>query len=230
MLVFATNFKTPYFYNLYLSKNNSLITFFNINTVVLQKGNNDFLESLNMTDLGVINDNLKITSLNSNNKNLFPLVIDLGFWFFNQSFGYKIKNYFLYLTKSLNFFSLVSRSCLLYNYLSKFGIGYRISCTLVGVGYKVLELNENFLILKLGRSYQVKYLIPKLINLKVFGKRKTKIRFFSSDVVKLMTSVYLFRLLRWPDVYKGKGIKLTKQKTIIKFREKFGSIHYKNKK
>lgn len=200
MLIFATNFKTPYFYNLYLSKNNSLITFFRPDPVSFTENiNNSFLQSLKKyvdnTDCVTSSSPTTDFFVNTNNQNQF-LTIDLGFWFFNHSFGYKIKNCFLYLTRSINFFNLISKNCLLFNYLSKLGVGYRVSCTLVGVGYKALELDQNFLVLKLGRSYHVKYLIPELINLKVFGKRKTKIRFFSPDVTKLMTSVYLFRLLR----------------------------------
>lgn len=223
MTLFATNFYLPYFNNLYLLKNNSLITFFNGNSQSFIK-NPSFKEELNQA-----------LTLNSNNERpdlatLRDIPIDLGRWFFRESFIYKIKNRFLYLTNSVNFYSLISKKCLLLVYLSKLGCGFKVSCTLVGVGYRVTNLKNNILTLKLGRSYKVKYFIPSLVMAKVFGKRKTKIRFFSSDLIKLMTSVYLFRSLKWPDSYKGKGIKITKQKSAVKFREKFGSIHYKGKK
>jgi ribosomal protein L6P/L9E len=126
-------------------------------------------------------------------------------------------------------FSGVKQSLFL-RYFSKLGAKFRVSCSLFGVGYRITKNRGGAIALKLGRSYRVNYKIPKNISVRTFGKRKSKLRFYSSDLMRLIAAVYLFRLLRWPDNYKGKGIKLTKQRVQIKFREKFGSIHYKNKK
>lgn len=136
----------------------------------------------------------------------------------------------LYISKVNTFFSLISKKCLFLKKMSVIGKGYKVKCSLVGVGYRVTSLKNNKLKLKIGRSYRVSYVLPKTVSVKVFGKRQNKLKFFSCDLQKLMVNIYLFRSLKWPDSYKGKGIKLSKQKVKIKFREKFGSIHYKSKK
>lgn len=222
MKLFLTKFNLPTHENIYLFRNNSLKSKFILKSDNIKKILNNF--------------NLSFDSIKEQKKNLnYNCLLNFGSWFFRQSFcftstGIQSNNTFLYISKSENIFSLISRRLLFFSFVSLLGRGFKISCKLIGVGYRVTSLKNNNIILKLGRSYRVKYQIPSYVSSKVFGKRKSKIRFFSNSLSKLMDFVFLFRALRWPDSYKAKGIKFAKQKLKVKFREKFGSIHYKAKK
>jgi len=80
--------------------------------------------------------------------------------------------------------------------MSLLGRAFKISCKFLGVGYRVTSIKNNIIVIKLGRSYRVKYNIPKNIQVRIFGKRRNKLRFYSRNLSKLMTFVFLFRKLR----------------------------------
>lgn len=167
------------------------------------------------------------------NKSTDNFLFNLGSWFFNNSFIFHLEqNKFFYITKFQKDIRkhLVSKRVLFFSFFRCLGNSFKLSCSIFGVGYRVKSLKKNLIRLKIGRSYLVNCGLPLGLKALVFGKRKNKIKFFSQNLTKLMIFIFLFRNIRWPDSYKGKGIKFNKQKIKIKFREKFGSIHYKNKK
>ena len=84
-----------------------------------------------------------------------------------------------------------------------YGFFSQLECK--GLGYKA-KIRNNLLILNLGFSHKVHFIIPKNIN--AFCSKSNNIVFFSNDKQKLYEFIYRVRSHKKPDSYKGKGLRL----------------------
>ena len=85
---------------------------------------------------------------------------------------------------------------------SKFCFAFFI---LNGLGYKIFFLKKKYLVLDLGFSHFISFLIPKYF---FFKKKKNRLLIFSSDFFLLGLISYFFSTIRKLDVYKFKGFVL----------------------
>lgn len=90
--------------------------------------------------------------------------------------------------------------------------GFKIIVCLQGVGYKA-TIEDNFLILKLGFSHNIKIKIPSNINIII--SKNTYLTFYGVDWELLTQYVHSIKKYRLPEPYKGKGI-LLKNETFIR--------------
>lgn len=116
---------------------------------------------------------------------------------------------------SINSFVLESS----FKYLNNFSNFYRNLIfkargflILKGLGLKV-QIIHDFLELKLGYSHKCFVKIERDINVKI---RKNLIFFQSSDKEQLGNFLYKIKILKKPDVYKGKGIWYKNEKISLK--------------
>ncbi len=86
--------------------------------------------------------------------------------------------------------------------------GFSKDLEIIGVGYKAEVKNRN-LILNLGFSHQVNFIIPEGINIAVDKNTLLKISGYDKELVGLVAS--RIRGLRKPEPYKGKGIKYSNE-------------------
>jgi large subunit ribosomal protein L6 len=82
--------------------------------------------------------------------------------------------------------------------------GFSKDLEIIGVGYRAEVKNKN-LVLNLGFSHQVNFIIPEGIKIAVEKNTLLKITGFDKELVGLVASQ--IRELRKPEPYKGKGIK-----------------------
>ncbi len=82
--------------------------------------------------------------------------------------------------------------------------GFFKELEIIGVGYRA-EVKNNNLVLNLGFSHQVNYVIPEGIKITVEKNTLLKISGFDKELVGLTASQ--IRELKKPEPYKGKGIK-----------------------
>lgn len=82
--------------------------------------------------------------------------------------------------------------------------GFKVILEINGVGYKA-AVNGDILTLALGYSHDIKFLIPKGIEIKC--PKPTIIEIFGSEKQRVGQIAALIRKLRLPEPYKGKGIK-----------------------
>ena len=82
--------------------------------------------------------------------------------------------------------------------------GYRKSLLINGVGYRA-EVNGNIVLLTLGYSTQIEYVIPEGISIAADGPAKLIVS--GIDKAKVGKVAAEIRSLRGPEPYKGKGIK-----------------------
>lgn len=87
---------------------------------------------------------------------------------------------------------------------------------LVGVGYRVLnvENNNTLLLFKLGFSHSIYFKVPK--NLKITSLKFTKLFICGNSYNFLTQTVALIRMLKKPEPYKGKGILYETEKIVLK--------------
>jgi len=91
--------------------------------------------------------------------------------------------------------------------------GFRNELKIMGVGYRFLT-HLNLVVLKLGYSHLVIYLVPYALN--IYKKGKTSLIIFGSKH-NLLSEIGMFiRLFRIPNVYTGKGIRFKKEILILK--------------
>ena len=92
-----------------------------------------------------------------------------------------------------------------------FGVsqGFKKQLNLVGVGYRA-ALNQKELVLNLGHSHPIKYLLPEGISASVDSN--TKITLESSDKQLLGQVSAEIQKFRPPEPYKGKGVLFEGQK------------------
>ena len=86
-----------------------------------------------------------------------------------------------------------------------------------GVGYKA-AVNDNILTMFLGFSHDIKYMIPKGIEIKC--PKPTQIDIFGHDKQLVGEVAALIRGLRKPEPYKGKGIKYSDEVIVRKVGKK----------
>ncbi len=101
-----------------------------------------------------------------------------------------------------------------YKSLFKSQLGHYSILHVKGIGFKVFYFSRvHSLYFLLGYNHIVKYKLPKEVFVKV---RKQFLLFFSHHAQSLGTSIYQIQHLRYPDPYRGKGIRFRFQ--IIKFK------------
>ncbi|MFZ8864924.1 MAG: 50S ribosomal protein L6 [Rickettsiales bacterium] len=102
---------------------------------------------------------------------------------------------------------------LINNMVSGVTEGYSKTLNIEGVGYKA-SVNNNYLTLNLGYSHEIKYEIPKSVEIKC--PKPTIIELSSFDKEELGQSAAIIRSLRGPEPYKGKGIRYSDEYIIRK--------------
>ncbi|MFP4071015.1 MAG: 50S ribosomal protein L6 [Desulfovibrionales bacterium] len=95
------------------------------------------------------------------------------------------------------------RRTLLSNAVTGVSKGFEKGLEVIGVGYKV-NLEGSKVVLSVGYSHPVEYLLPKEVSARVEG---TKIFLSSMDKQILGEVAAQIRRVRKPEPYKGKGIK-----------------------
>lgn len=93
--------------------------------------------------------------------------------------------------------------------------GYRRKLRLVGVGYRASISNKN-LILKLGYSHEVVYVIPDDVQIQCSKNKGTLIVLKGKELHRVCQVASEIRSLRVPDSYKGKGIHYDKEELKLK--------------
>jgi large subunit ribosomal protein L6 len=102
---------------------------------------------------------------------------------------------------------------LLKNHINGLSKGYTKTLELIGVGFRS-HIDNNHLILKLGYSHKVSYLIPYDVVIKC--TKQNKIIIFGINKQKVNEIVSKIQLLKKVDPYKGKGILLENIKLRLK--------------
>ena len=95
--------------------------------------------------------------------------------------------------------------------------GFIKKLNLVGIGMKVeqkKENNQNILLFKLGKSHDVKYIVPKEVDIIVDSSTSLTINSFSKYLVGQIASD--IRSFHRPDPYKGKGIRYADEEVYLK--------------
>ncbi|MEQ8348321.1 MAG: 50S ribosomal protein L6 [Sneathiellaceae bacterium] len=91
--------------------------------------------------------------------------------------------------------------------------GFTINLELVGVGYRA-AVQGNELVLQLGYSHEVKYEIPKEIQISV--DKQTAISISGADRQQVGQIAAEIRAWRRPEPYKGKGVKYAGEQILRK--------------
>jgi large subunit ribosomal protein L6 len=89
-------------------------------------------------------------------------------------------------------------------------LGYTVKLKMVGIGYKIeIKQIENQLLLelKLGFSHTIKIKLPKTFKCKRFHEKSNLFIFSFESSQYLKNVVSLIRNLRFPEPYKGKGLR-----------------------
>lgn len=98
---------------------------------------------------------------------------------------------------------------LLHNMVVGVTQGYTTALMITGVGYKAELKGTNILLLSLGYSNQIEYMIPEGIKMTLEGP--TKIIVTGIDKQKVGQVCAEIRSLREPEPYKGKGVRYEKE-------------------
>lgn len=94
--------------------------------------------------------------------------------------------------------------------------GYYVELTVVGRGYRFINLVDTLLV-KLGYTHYLKYNAPK--GIKIFGSR-TNLLIFGLDLEQVNSVAALIRNFMEPESYKGKGIRYAGEEVILKVGKK----------
>jgi large subunit ribosomal protein L6 len=100
---------------------------------------------------------------------------------------------------------------------------FNLTLTLQGVGYRAI-VEKNSLILNLGYSHSIKLIIPNDVTIEVF--KNTTLKLSSCNKQKLGEIGAKIKSFRFPEPYKGKGIRYENE--IIK--QKIGKTAKSTKK
>jgi large subunit ribosomal protein L6 len=119
----------------------------------------------------------------------------------NLAIKEKRKNYF-------SFFRLFQKQLL------GISLNFVIKLNLIGIGFRIESIENQIIKLKLGFSHQVFVIVPPYIN--VCAPKKTILILSSINEHFLKQFYSKLRLLKIPDIYKGKGILYKGQKLILK--------------
>lgn len=109
----------------------------------------------------------------------------------NKIFLKSLTSYRIFLKNIINIFNGISN-------------GYYIEINFIGLGYRFLKL-KNFLLLKLGYSHYIKYIIPS--NIIIVGYKRRLI-IYGINIYEINSFVKKLKLFKKPDIYKGKGIQI----------------------
>lgn len=96
-------------------------------------------------------------------------------------------------------------------------IGFEKKLQLVGVGYKV-NINNNKIILFVGFSHTINYLLPENITAECPSQNEIIIKGIDKQIVKQIAAI--IRSYKRPDPYKGKGIRYENEFIRIKESKK----------
>jgi large subunit ribosomal protein L6 len=91
--------------------------------------------------------------------------------------------------------------------------GFLIVLECVGIGYKV-QLEQNCLELKLGFSHSMEFMLPQ--DVQVFLPKQNVICFFGIDKKRLHQVASEVQSLKYPDAYKGKGLRFKNAVHLLK--------------
>mgnify|MGYP000471698554 CR=1 FL=1 len=94
-------------------------------------------------------------------------------------------------------------------------LGYLVILELNGVGFR-LKLEGNTLKFYLGFSHIKEYKIPNNIFVKIGNKKETELHLFGYDKQYLCQIAAQIKLLKKPDMYKGKGIFFFNETLVLK--------------
>jgi large subunit ribosomal protein L6 len=131
----------------------------------------------------------------------------------NKHIDLVIKDSFLELS-STNGVLWGTENAIITNKIKGISQGFIKTLKLVGIGYRVV-IKDNTLVFKLGFSHIINYKIPE--GIQVSSKKPDTLTFFSIQNDFLSTIINQIRLLKKPDLYKGKGIRF--QNEIIRLKE-----------
>jgi len=93
---------------------------------------------------------------------------------------------------------------------------------LVGLRFRVDKIFRKSLVLKVNFSHKVKWYCESIF-FKKFRKIKNAFYFKTRDSFFHLNFFQTLRRFRFPDVYKGNGIRLYKEKLIFKKRKQFST-------
>lgn len=160
----------------------------------------------------------------------YPLIDEFSYKFYtvnNQNYIFLQKSnrsYFFFLPKKITFVKTPS-TIIFFGCSSEFFLRivawFKIlkktkkkKLLLVGLGLKAnFNKTTSLLQLKLERSHLIFVKVPRDIRLKI---KKNLLYFESSNVVLLGNFVHKIRILKWPNVYKGKGVCFKNEKIKLK--------------
>ncbi len=97
-------------------------------------------------------------------------------------------------------------------------IVYFKKLTLKGIGFKCYKLTSSLVLLKIGYTHKIYYLIP--YSDVSFLSKKGRMIIYGSNVNNINNVVYEIKNLRQPDSYKGKGIIFSDEKLKLKSSKK----------
>lgn len=118
-----------------------------------------------------------------------------------------LNNKFLCLSKKLKLLKLFKY--LLYNkLLSSYFFSWKIGIYLFGLGFKFLELSSKSITLRLGYSHKIKFNLIKGIKIKKSKFKKNSIILICNNKINLFNTISILRKIRYPDIYKGRGVRL----------------------
>jgi large subunit ribosomal protein L6 len=109
-----------------------------------------------------------------------------------------------------NFYLSILRSL-----INGVSIGYRFKLRLVGIGFRA-QVEGKKLILKIGFSHDVVYNIPEDIHVTCSKVKGTLLIVSGRELQSVRQAVAKIKSLRYPDVYKGKGIHDEREKFRLK--------------
>lgn len=85
--------------------------------------------------------------------------------------------------------------------------GFRKLLRLRGVGFRFMVTDSTDLWVTVGFSHNIKFRVPRsLVFVSTIDERSQTLELFSLNREKMGELVQRIRLVRWPDIYKGKGI------------------------
>ena len=108
-------------------------------------------------------------------------------------------------------------NALLKNMISGVSVGFVKKLTLVGVGYRA-QLQGNVLKLSLGFSHPVDFLAPEGVKLEVPSQTEIIIKGSDKQIVGQVAAK--IRSYRPPEPYKGKGVRYSDERVIMKEAKK----------
>ena len=132
----------------------------------------------------------------------------------NNIFIIFLKNKILCFSKKhniLKFFKFLIYNKILLHYFSFWQIGFYI----YGLGFKFLEVSSKKLILRLGFSHEIIFNLIN-INIKKSKYKKNSIILTSNNKDHLLNIISVIKKIRYPDVYKGRGIRFFWE--VLKFK------------